>query len=84
MEQEYQKSKGQESNKAKSPLEKKGKESITFEELSKECERAVSNIKEADKVWKELKKDKTSTEEERIEGMKKINHIVGSNDLVRN
>ena len=35
--------------------------------------------KEAEKVWKELKEDKTSTEEERIEGMKKINHIVGSN-----
>ena len=79
MEQEYQKSKEQECKKSENLHQKRGKESTTFEELSEKCENAVSNIKEAEKVWKELKEDKTSTEEERIEGMKKINHIVGSN-----
>lgn len=58
---------------------KKSEDIISFKELQERCEKAKTTMKTAEELWTNVKEDKTSSNQERLEGLKKMAEIVGNN-----
>ena len=58
-----------------------GRPGVMFgqKELREQCDKFSKKAEAAEELWKKVKEDKTSSEEERIEGLKKLNDLLGSN-----
>ena len=59
--------------------EKSDKESLSFQKLQERCDKAKTTMKAAEELWTNVKEGKISSEEERLEGLKKMADLVGSN-----
>ena len=59
--------------------EKSDKESLSYQDLQERCDKAKTTLKAAEELWTNVKEGKISSEEERLEGLKKMADLVGGN-----
>ena len=64
---------------SKKGKEKSDKESLSFQDLQERCDKANTTLKAAEELWTNVKEGKISSEEERLEGLKKMADLVGGN-----
>ena len=49
-----------------------------FVEIKEHCDRSINVMKEAQEMWKSIKEDKSMSEQQYCEGLKKISELVGN------
>ena len=54
-------------------------EEVSYKELQDRCVKFTNTMKDAEEMWKNVKEDATTDEQERVEGMRKMASLLGSN-----